>query len=123
MLRFSRILKSIRLMHKRMNSTHSMVRPPESRFKVTSFGFFPQGPPLTDTQWMVAAWVNEGLTNKEIASRMGTAENTVKHHVQQIMDRIEPPSRTRSAVAVWYEVMRRNHETPGAAPQCPRPAD
>jgi two-component system response regulator DevR len=43
---------------------------------------------LTRRQQQVVPLISEGLTNKEIASRLGISEQTVKNHVHGIMRRI-----------------------------------
>lgn len=41
---------------------------------------------LTPRQLEVVSLVAQGLTNKEIAARMGCALQTVKNHISMIMD-------------------------------------
>ena len=71
------------------------------------------GPPLTPKLWLVAELVHEGLTNKEIGLRLDTGEDTIKHEIAEIMDRIGAVHRTRPEIAVWYERIARSR------PQCP----
>lgn len=47
----------------------------------------------------VARLVADGLTNREIASRLGIAERTVESHLDSI--RAKLGVRTRTQVAVW----------------------
>jgi len=40
----------------------------------------------------------KGMANKDIAARLGIAENTVKNHVAAILDKLEAEDRTQAAV-------------------------
>ena len=42
----------------------------------------------------------EGLLNKQIADRLGLAENTVKIHVTAVLSKLDCRSRTQAAVLV-----------------------
>ncbi len=44
--------------------------------------------------------IAEGLLNKQIASELGLAENTVKIHVTAVLSKLECRSRTQAAVLV-----------------------
>jgi DNA-binding NarL/FixJ family response regulator len=44
--------------------------------------------------------VAEGLLNKQIADRLGLAENTVKIHVTAVLSKLDCRSRTQAAVLV-----------------------
>ena len=44
--------------------------------------------------------IAEGLLNKQIADRLGLAENTVKIHVTGILSKLDCRSRTQAAVLV-----------------------
>lgn len=48
---------------------------------------------LTNRQKQVALLMIEGLSNRQIASRLGISIATVKDHVHAILDRLELPSR------------------------------
>jgi predicted ATPase/DNA-binding SARP family transcriptional activator/DNA-binding CsgD family transcriptional regulator len=54
---------------------------------------------LTGRQWEVALLVARGLTNRQIASELTVAENTVANHVAGIARKLNVPSRSR--IAVW----------------------
>jgi DNA-binding NarL/FixJ family response regulator len=55
---------------------------------------------LTPQQFRVLMLLAEGLLNKQIASAMGLAENTVKIHVTAVLAKLECRSRTQAAVLV-----------------------
>ncbi len=55
--------------------------------------------PLTPRELEVAALVAEGLTNAEIATRMGLAPKTVDAHVEHIRNKLAVRSRTQ--IGVW----------------------
>ena len=54
---------------------------------------------LTRREREVAALVAQGLTNREIASRLFLSERTAQNHVQHILDKLDLPN--RSQIAVW----------------------
>lgn len=53
-------------------------------------------PPLSKRQWEVLSLMTHGLTNVEIARRLGLSPNTVKIHVSGILARLGLPSRTQA---------------------------
>jgi DNA-binding NarL/FixJ family response regulator len=55
---------------------------------------------LTPQQFRVLMYLAEGIANKEIAYRLGLAENTVKVHVAAILRKLECITRTQAAVLV-----------------------
>lgn len=55
---------------------------------------------LTPQQFRVLMLLAEGLLNKQIAARLGLAENTVKVHVTAVLSKLECHSRTQAAVLV-----------------------
>ena len=54
---------------------------------------------LTPRELDVADLVAEGLTNREIASRLFLSERTAQNHVQHILDKLDLPN--RSQIALW----------------------
>ena len=58
-----------------------------------------QRPLLTSREREVAALVAQGLTNREIASRLVITEKTVDAHVQHILNKLGAHSRTQ--IALW----------------------
>ena len=59
-----------------------------------------QGMALTGRQQQVVQHLLEGLSNKEIAHRLGITESTVKVHVRSIMSRAGVMSRTQLVLNV-----------------------
>ena len=62
----------------------------------------PPGEPLTSRETDVLALLAEGAGNKEIASRLGISEHTVKFHVSSILSKLGAATRTE-AVARGYK--------------------
>jgi DNA-binding CsgD family transcriptional regulator len=61
-----------------------------------------EGPPgtLTARQLQVAALVAEGLTNRQIAGRLGIEERSAEGHVERIRQRLGV--RSRAQIAAWW---------------------
>ena len=59
----------------------------------------PQG--LSEREAEVLAWVAVGMTNKEVARRLGISDRTVGHHLQHVYDKIGVS--TRSAAALFAQ--------------------
>ncbi|HLJ11232.1 MAG TPA: response regulator transcription factor [Planctomycetaceae bacterium] len=57
--------------------------------------YFPQAA-LTPRETEVLTLVAQGLANKEIAARLGTADGTIKMHVQNILEKLEATDRTHA---------------------------
>jgi len=57
--------------------------------------YFPQ-PALTPREIEVLEWVAKGLSNREIAQQLGTADGTIKMHVQNILAKLEATDRTHA---------------------------
>jgi two-component system NarL family response regulator len=55
-------------------------------------------PKLTDRELEVLRLVARGMSNKEIASELVIAENTVKNHVRNILEKLHLRSRTEAAM-------------------------
>ncbi|MFD8005366.1 ATP-binding protein [Streptomyces mirabilis] len=55
--------------------------------------------PLTGREFTVAELVAEGLTNRQIAARLGLSERTVATHLDKVRDKLGLRSRTR--IALW----------------------
>lgn len=57
-----------------------------------------QRPPLTPREREVLHLVTDGLTNREIAKRLGISAGTVKNHVEHIIAKLNVSDRTQAAV-------------------------
>ena len=80
------------------------------------------GPPaggsrLTSRELEVAALLQEGLSNKQIASRLTIQLATVKNHVHSILEKLETPTRSDAAA-----ILRRS-PVDVVPPRWPRPPD
>jgi DNA-binding NarL/FixJ family response regulator len=67
-------------------------------------GASPAGPrsaatPLTPREREVAVLIAQGMSNREIATRLVVAERTAEGHVQSILNKLGVSSRTQ--IAVW----------------------
>jgi DNA-binding NarL/FixJ family response regulator len=73
---------------------------------------------LTPQQFRVLMLMAEGLLNKQIADRLGLAENTVKIHVTAVLSKLECRSRTQAAVLVKSLDLEEGDDTvtPGTIP-------
>ncbi len=56
-------------------------------------------PQLTPRQQQIADCIVQGLSNKEIAKRLGLAEQTIKNHVRTLCERLGVHNRVQIAVA------------------------
>ena len=65
----------------------------------------PPGPfdALTGNERQVLEYLGEGLTNRQIAERMFTAEKTTKGYVSKVLAKLHLTSRTQAALAVQHE--------------------
>jgi DNA-binding CsgD family transcriptional regulator len=65
------------------------------------FGLSPsaQKPVLSRRQHEVLDCMRDGLTNPEIAARLGVTQRTVKSHCREIFDRLGVPNRTAAVAA------------------------
>ncbi|MCC3769980.1 LuxR C-terminal-related transcriptional regulator [Streptomyces sp. UNOC14_S4] len=57
----------------------------------------PSGTCLTPRQTEIALMVAEGMTNRQIASRLSLSEWTVVNHLRQVMQKLQAPSRVHVA--------------------------
>ena len=55
------------------------------------------GSPLTDREKEILHLIGDGLSNKEIASRLDIAPSTVKNHVHRLLDKLKVRSRREAA--------------------------
>lgn len=82
------VVRAIRL----VNSGKRLM-PPEVADRLTEY--FPKAA-LTPREVEVLTLVAQGLANKEIASKLGTADGTVKIHVQNILSKLNASDRTHA---------------------------
>ncbi len=70
---------------------------------------------LSDREHEVVIWAAHGMTNNEIATRLGISAKTVKTHLQNVFRKLKIRRRVQLSALSPY---RASH-TPGAAPQPP----
>lgn len=60
---------------------------------------------LTEREYGVLELVGEGMTNKEIARKLGISPSTVKAHVERLLTKLDAADRTQAAVmmARWKQ--------------------
>ncbi|ROH88087.1 LuxR family transcriptional regulator [Pseudomethylobacillus aquaticus] len=58
---------------------------------------------LTDREIQVMEWISEGKTNGEIASILAISHNTVKFHVQNILNKLNVFNRIQ-ALSAWQRM-------------------
>lgn len=82
------VVRAIRQVH-----AGKRVIPSEVAERLTEY--FPEAP-LTARETEVLGYVAKGLSNKEIAHRIGTASGTVKMHLQNILGKLGAADRTHA---------------------------
>jgi len=82
------VLRAIRLV-----ASGKRLMPPEVAERLTEY--FPKSA-LTPREVEVLTLVAKGLANKEIAGKLGTADGTVKIHVQNILGKLNASDRTHA---------------------------
>jgi GAF domain-containing protein len=60
-------------------------------------------PPLNSSQQEILRLMSDGLSNREIASRIHLSENTVKSHIHEILRRLDARNRVQAAVRAARE--------------------
>jgi NarL family two-component system response regulator LiaR len=56
---------------------------------------------LSQREREVLALIAEGLSNQQIADRLGIGEKTVKTHVSNVLGKLNVSDRTQAAVYAW----------------------
>ncbi|MHB1298178.1 MAG: helix-turn-helix transcriptional regulator [Gemmatimonadaceae bacterium] len=64
---------------------------------------------LTPRQATIVSLIADGMTNREIADRLGISLHTVRRHVEALLRRLDVPS--RAAAAMLLAGTRRGHRT------------
>jgi len=64
-------------------------------------------PGLSPRELEVLQWIVKGQSNKEIASTLNLAENTVKNHVKMILDKLGVADRTQAATTALQRGLAR----------------
>jgi DNA-binding NarL/FixJ family response regulator len=82
------VLRAIRTVH-----AGKRLMPPEVAQRLSEY--FPQMA-LTPRETEVLGLVANGLGNKEIADRLGTATGTIKIHIQNILEKLSASDRTQA---------------------------
>ena len=67
--------------------------------------------PLTGREWEVATLVADGLTNGEVAARLGLATRTASAHVEHILAKLGVGR--RAEIAAWVAGIRTLRQPPG----------
>lgn len=88
------VLRAIRIVH-----AGRRLLPPEVAERLSEH--FPQAA-LTPREVEVLALVAKGLSNKEVADRLGTAAGTVKIHVQNILSKLNASDRTHAVTIALH---------------------
>lgn len=57
--------------------------------------------PLTAREQQILSFLTQGLSNKEIATRLSIAPNTVKHHVHNLLEKLHAKNRNEAA---WLDI-------------------
>jgi DNA-binding NarL/FixJ family response regulator len=88
------IAKAIRVVH----DGGSPLDPKAARALLESRRARIAGPQLTEREREVLGLVRDGLSNKQIARRLGIAERTVKAHLTSVFQRLGVTDRTQAAL-------------------------
>jgi DNA-binding NarL/FixJ family response regulator len=67
-------------------------------------------PGLTDREREILALIGEGLTNRQIGSRLYLAEKTVKNHISRLLAKLGVERRVQAAVMATQLQDRRRQE-------------
>ena len=74
----------------------------------TSFANEPAGPGLTRRELEIVQLVAEGLSNKEIGTRLSITEGTVKNHVHNALEKLQFENRIQAAAYVVRQGLARH---------------
>jgi two-component system NarL family response regulator len=79
-------------------------------------GASPAGPALTARELEVLREAARGATNREIAAVLGIAENTVKNHMRNVLEKLHLHSRTEAVMYAVRERLLELDEADGTGP-------
>ncbi len=65
---------------------------------------------LSQREREVLALMAEGLSNQQIAERLGIGEKTVKTHVSNVLGKLDVSDRTQAAVYAWKSGMKQRED-------------
>lgn len=68
--------------------------------------------PLSPREMEILQFVTHGLSNKEIATKLGISQQTVKNHMTSILKKLNVQDRTQAAVTALRHGWVRLHDTP-----------
>jgi DNA-binding NarL/FixJ family response regulator len=67
---------------------------------------------LTERELTVLQCLTEGMTNKDIGRKLHLAENTVKNHLKNILDKLQVENRVQAAAFALKKGLARENEPP-----------
>lgn len=87
---------------RRVHAGESIIQPSLATRMIAEFSrrqtpVTPTTEPLSEREHDVLRLLAEGLSNKDIATRLVLAEGTVKNHVSTILDKLQAANRTQAA--------------------------
>ena len=94
-----RLLESCARQSDALRMTPFKARADELRRQLSASG------PLSRREWEVAVLVGDGLTNREIATRLFLSERTAQNHVQHILTKLGLANRSQIAAWVTHQEM------------------
>jgi two-component system response regulator DevR len=97
---------------RRIGGGHSVIDPEIARKALQQMRNAKRAPAgidrLTERERLILELITEGLTNREIAQRLFLAEQTVKNHVSNLLNKLGMQRRTQAAVYA-SKLDRRDH--------------
>jgi len=78
----------------------------------TDRDYGPRGVSLTNREMQIVELIDQGLSNKEIASRLGIKLSTVKNHVHNILEKLQVHRRGQAAALIHGRATRVRPQPP-----------